>query len=260
MGNIYHTWQGTTLVITSDSGTSSCDLKGDIGIRGPQGPASHELTLDTELSSTSENPVQNKVINEALDGKLDKFEPKYNNTAVIWYVLKNAEGSLYSTTREISASVKADVIPITGAGGALRVGNPTADAHATPKKYVDDKTKRYKHTITFTNDLNRKVILITSFSEPLENFTHTFTNSVGETLTWTSTAMTEEQYNQVKKCYVVTYDSVYDDASLSITDGEYAEIPTKMRMNFITYHFMAVTEIQHINMNDNQTTDTVTEL
>lgn len=40
-GEIKHEWLGTTLVITSDSGTSGCDLKGDrgdIGIRGPQGP------------------------------------------------------------------------------------------------------------------------------------------------------------------------------------------------------------------------------
>ena len=40
-GNIYHSFNGTVLTITSDSGTSSCDLKGatgDTGIRGPQGP------------------------------------------------------------------------------------------------------------------------------------------------------------------------------------------------------------------------------
>lgn len=40
MGEIYHSWNGTVLTITSDSGTSSCDLKGakgDTGIRGAQG-------------------------------------------------------------------------------------------------------------------------------------------------------------------------------------------------------------------------------
>ena len=39
-GEIYHRWDGTVLTITSDSGTSSADLKGekgDTGIRGPQG-------------------------------------------------------------------------------------------------------------------------------------------------------------------------------------------------------------------------------
>lgn len=41
-GTITHEWQGTTLIITSDSGTSGMNLagpEGQIGIRGPQGPA-----------------------------------------------------------------------------------------------------------------------------------------------------------------------------------------------------------------------------
>ena len=40
MSGIYHEWNGTVLTITSDSGTSSADLKGakgDIGVRGAQG-------------------------------------------------------------------------------------------------------------------------------------------------------------------------------------------------------------------------------
>ena len=39
-GTIKHSWNGTVLTITSDSGTSSADLKGekgDRGIRGAQG-------------------------------------------------------------------------------------------------------------------------------------------------------------------------------------------------------------------------------
>lgn len=39
-GTITHKWEGTTLVVTSDSGTTSCDLKGkqgDMGVRGAQG-------------------------------------------------------------------------------------------------------------------------------------------------------------------------------------------------------------------------------
>ena len=37
--SISHSWNGTVLTITSDAGTSSADLKGDTGCRGPQGPA-----------------------------------------------------------------------------------------------------------------------------------------------------------------------------------------------------------------------------
>jgi hypothetical protein len=43
---ISHSWNGTVLTITSDSGTSSADLKGDMGIRGPQGRTGLTLTND----------------------------------------------------------------------------------------------------------------------------------------------------------------------------------------------------------------------
>lgn len=44
---ITHEWNGTVLTITSDSGTSSADLKGakgDDGVRGPQGIAGTSST------------------------------------------------------------------------------------------------------------------------------------------------------------------------------------------------------------------------
>lgn len=48
-GTIKHSWNGTVLTITSDSGTSSADLKGatgDTGIRGPQGPQGNSTSVD----------------------------------------------------------------------------------------------------------------------------------------------------------------------------------------------------------------------
>lgn len=36
-GRVYHSWSDSTLTITSDSGTSSANLKGDTGCRGAQG-------------------------------------------------------------------------------------------------------------------------------------------------------------------------------------------------------------------------------
>lgn len=48
---ITHKWNGTVLTITSDSGTSSCDLrgeKGDDGPRGPIGPAADYLAEDSK--------------------------------------------------------------------------------------------------------------------------------------------------------------------------------------------------------------------
>lgn len=48
MAGITHEWQGTTLIITSDSGSSGMDLagpEGQIGVRGPQGPAGANGTM-----------------------------------------------------------------------------------------------------------------------------------------------------------------------------------------------------------------------
>lgn len=53
---ISHSWNGTVLTVTSDSGTSSADLKGakgDTGIRGPQGV---EGKVDTTNVYTIYNP------------------------------------------------------------------------------------------------------------------------------------------------------------------------------------------------------------
>ena len=79
-GQIFHEWNGTVLTITSDSGTSSADLKGvgEMGPRGPQGPAgvsvgeggnvdlSNYYTKDETYSKTE---VNNKIAEAQLGGE-----------------------------------------------------------------------------------------------------------------------------------------------------------------------------------------------
>lgn len=50
-GTIAHSWNGTILTITSDSGTSSADLKGTTGDTGPRGPRG--LKGDVNISSVN---------------------------------------------------------------------------------------------------------------------------------------------------------------------------------------------------------------
>ena len=74
-GNITHRWDGTVLTITSDSGTTSCDLKGekgDDGCRGPQGVAGAGLIDDTLTKSGFAADAQAMgeqfdVVNERID-------------------------------------------------------------------------------------------------------------------------------------------------------------------------------------------------
>ena len=75
-GTITHEWTGTILTITSDSGTSSCDLKGgkgDTGPRGAQGPAgvivNPDGTIDTSAYATE--TYVNEKIAEIQTGSVD---------------------------------------------------------------------------------------------------------------------------------------------------------------------------------------------
>ena len=60
-----HSWNGTTLTVTSASGTSSMDLKGEKG---------DSITVDSALSNSSTNPVQNKAVYTALNNVYTKSE------------------------------------------------------------------------------------------------------------------------------------------------------------------------------------------
>jgi hypothetical protein len=71
---ISHSWNGTVLTITSDSGTSSADLKGDMGIRGPQGVPG---VVDTSLVYTKDSPPTAAEVGAAPAGYVSE---KYNFT------------------------------------------------------------------------------------------------------------------------------------------------------------------------------------
>lgn len=58
-GKITHEWNGTVLTITSDSGTSSMDLKGDkgdTGVRGAQGVAGNSGGASVDLGNYYTKP------------------------------------------------------------------------------------------------------------------------------------------------------------------------------------------------------------
>ena len=95
-GTITHEWNGTILTITSDSGTSSMDLKGgqgDIGPRGPQGPAGIVTDGSVDLSGYATEAYVDEAIEAAqlggsnvdltdyytkseVDAKIDAIEPE----------------------------------------------------------------------------------------------------------------------------------------------------------------------------------------
>ncbi len=71
------------------------------------------VSVDSALSDSSENPVQNKAVKAAIDAKIDK-------------------------TAATTDTFAADTLPFRGTDGNFSIGAPTSDNQAATKKYVDD--------------------------------------------------------------------------------------------------------------------------
>lgn len=119
-------------------------------------------TVDAELSTTSENPVQNKTVTAALNGKL----PKTGGTvtgALRTNDSFSAGGTIAFGEAPIVLSQTADGAAEIHSGTAdvddnppplarLKVARPTGDDDAATKKYVDDRAVRYDAAQGLTPD------------------------------------------------------------------------------------------------------------
>lgn len=108
-GTITHEWNGTILTITSDSGTSSADLKGDKGdkgCRGPQGRAGVILNEDGTVDMTgyaTETYVDEKLTDVNATVDLSNY---YTKTEVDTKIVGvNEKFNSYCTKAEIAESM-----------------------------------------------------------------------------------------------------------------------------------------------------------
>ena len=130
-----------------------------VGLKGEKGKDGIG-TVDTELSTESENPVQNKVVTEAVNNKVDTW---YDKDMSIQYVYTNevAGGVRSNKVRRFSSALTDDkytyfigsLPTYRGVGGStapqLTTGTPAQDFSAVNLKYFNANkgTKLYKHTI-----------------------------------------------------------------------------------------------------------------
>lgn len=109
-GNIYHSWNGTVLTITSDSGTSSADLKGSTGIRGAQGIPGIIINSNGESSpaiNASDFVLKNDVANMVTKDELSSYATKedISNMAVkddLTDLATKTELNSYATKEELT--------------------------------------------------------------------------------------------------------------------------------------------------------------
>lgn len=86
--------------------TGATGPQGPQGPRGEQGPSGANITVDTALSSTSANPVQNKVVNAAIVKKADTIS--YDKSANTLYL---KSGSTVLSSTEIKSGGGATITP-----------------------------------------------------------------------------------------------------------------------------------------------------
>lgn len=125
----------------------------------------NKTTVDAALDAASENPVQNKVVKKALDGKLSTLGGEISASLRVGQTV-SAEGSVsvgrtsadtgihFEKAASDAGRISHGSDPMTGVApiARLKVADPTEDDDATTRKYVDDRAVRHDAAQGLTSD------------------------------------------------------------------------------------------------------------
>lgn len=129
---------GNILVDLTGDTVTAADLADGVKATGADGNPviglMQKVTIDAELSTTSTNPVQNKVIKEALDGKLGK-----NETAAA--AIKDGAGNVITETYAKKADISGVVKSVNGTAPDTS-GNVNVEEYTHPNSGVTAGTYR----------------------------------------------------------------------------------------------------------------------
>lgn len=137
---------GTAVATTSANGLMSAADKTKLdGVEA----GANKTTVDAALDAASENPVQNKAVKAALDGKLDKTGGTLTGNLRVTGALFSGDGLSFGTGENIHFTKAADDAGKLAHGTAgvddtvplarLKVAAPTEDDDAATKAYVDGR-------------------------------------------------------------------------------------------------------------------------
>ena len=144
---------GTAVATTSANGLMSKDDKTKLdGVEA----GANKTTVDSALDSASENPVQNKAVKAALDGKLSTLGGEISGHLEVGQTV-SAEGSVsvgrtstdtgihFEKAASDAGRISHGSDPMTGVApiARLKVADPTDDDDAATKAYVDGSAVRY---------------------------------------------------------------------------------------------------------------------
>ena len=125
----------------------------------------NKTTVDAALDAASENPVQNKAVKKALDGKLSTRGGEISASLKVGQTV-SAEGSVsvgrtstdtgihFEKAASDAGRISHGSDPMTGVSpiARLKVATPTEDDDATTKQYVDGRAVRYDAAQGLTSD------------------------------------------------------------------------------------------------------------
>lgn len=153
---------GTAVATTSANGLMSAADKTKLdGVED----GANKTTVDAALDAASENPVQNKAVKAALDGKLSTLGGEISGHLRVGLTV-SAEGSVsvgrtsadtgihFEKAASDAGRISHGSDPMTGVSpiARLKVASPTEDDDAATKKYVDGRAVRYDAKQTLTSD------------------------------------------------------------------------------------------------------------
>lgn len=163
-GTITHEWNGTVLTITSDSGTSSMDLKGgqgDIGPRGPQGPAGISIGEgggSVDLSGyATEDYVDNAIAEAQLGGSDVNLSNYYTKSEVD---AKIPDVSDFATDDDVAQAVSGlatETFVTTKIAEAQLSGGDGTGVDLSGYRTLDNNT--FDNQITVQNEDNQSITI-----------------------------------------------------------------------------------------------------
>ncbi len=153
---------GTAVATASANGLMSAADKTKLdGVEA----GANKTTVDVALDAASENPVQNKAVKKALDGKLSTLGGEISASLEVGQTV-SAEGSVsvgrtstdtgihFEKAASDAGRISHGSDPMTGVApiARLKVADPTEDDDAATKKYVDDRAVRHDAAQGLTSD------------------------------------------------------------------------------------------------------------
>lgn len=168
-GTITHSWKGTVLTITSDAGTSSADLAGATGCRGPQGRPG------VVYDNAGKMIVSDLASLDYVDAELKKFDKKTLirdedgnlSTAVGGYIIKKTESEFIAgLDNTVCSAVLSDIyFVVSGIDFTLLTKDEYYDIHITlgDGTEIDLKNIQYQ-TTNFQSITDSEYVTGTKFS------------------------------------------------------------------------------------------------